>query len=188
VGSGGPLFFAHYSYLGFDPHSLTDLYTNYFENNKQMATINRAYCIANPEKRKGYGAEAWGLTAADGPRGYNPSAPDKEHDQGTIAPTGALASFLLRIRDIQFAIVDMLQFGLRNVLLLRAAVLATVLDTLSVAGNVAASVVGIVAAVVDTVDGDARRPSRRSRAVSFAAPGRARRSLIRAPLSDRHWV
>jgi len=93
VGSGGPLFFAHYSYLGFDPHSLTDLYTNYFENNKQMATINRAYCIANPEKRKGYGAEAWGLTAADGPRGYNPSAPDKEHDQGTIAPTGALASF-----------------------------------------------------------------------------------------------
>jgi len=93
VGSGGPLFFALYSYLGFDPHSLTDLYTNYFENNRQMATINRAYCIANPEKRKGYGPDAWGLTAADGPRGYNPSAPDKEHDQGTIAPTGALASF-----------------------------------------------------------------------------------------------
>jgi len=93
VGSGGPLFFAHYSYLGFDPHSLSDLYTNYFENNKQMATINRAYCIANPEKHKGYGANAWGLTAADGPSGYNPSAPDKENDQGTIAPTGALASF-----------------------------------------------------------------------------------------------
>jgi exo beta-1,2-glucooligosaccharide sophorohydrolase (non-reducing end) len=93
VGTGGPLFFAHYSYMGFDPHSLTDLYTNYFENNKQMATINREYCIANPEKRKGYGAEAWGLTAADGPWGYNPSAPDKEHDLGTLAPTGALASF-----------------------------------------------------------------------------------------------
>jgi hypothetical protein len=65
--------------------------------------------------------------------------------------TGALASFLLRIRDIQFAIVDMLQFGLRNVLLLRAAVLAIVLDTLSLAGRLAASVVGIVAAAVDTV-------------------------------------
>jgi len=93
VGSGGPLFFAHYSYMGFDPRSLTDLYTNYFENNKQMATINHAYCIANPEKRKGYSADAWGLTAADGPWGYDPSAPDKEHDKGTIAPTGALASF-----------------------------------------------------------------------------------------------
>jgi hypothetical protein len=93
VGTGGPLFFAHYSYMGFDPHSLTDLYTNYFENNKQMAAVNRAYSIANPEKRKGYSAEAWGLTAADGPWGYHPSAPDKEHDLGTLAPTGALSSF-----------------------------------------------------------------------------------------------
>ena len=65
--------------------------------------------------------------------------------------TGALASFLLRLQDIQFAIVDMLQFGLRNVLLLRAAVIAIVLDTLSLAGRLAASVVGIVAAAVDTV-------------------------------------
>ena len=64
---------------------------------------------------------------------------------------GALASFLLRLRDIQFAIVDLLQFGLRNVLLLRAAVLAIVLDTLSLAGRLAASVVGIVAAAIDTV-------------------------------------
>ena len=64
---------------------------------------------------------------------------------------GALASFLLRLRDIQFAIVDLLQFGLRNVLLLRAAVLAIVLDTLSLAGRLAASVVGIVATAIDTV-------------------------------------
>jgi hypothetical protein len=65
--------------------------------------------------------------------------------------TGALASFLLRLRDIQFAIVDMLQFGLRNVLLLRAAVLAIVLDTLSLAGRLAAGVVEIVATAVETV-------------------------------------
>jgi exo beta-1,2-glucooligosaccharide sophorohydrolase (non-reducing end) len=93
VGSGGPMFFAHYSYMGFDPHKLTDLYTNYFEDLRGMALINRAYCVANPEKHEGYGAEAWGLTAADGPKGYNPSAPDKRADQGTMAPTGALASF-----------------------------------------------------------------------------------------------
>jgi len=93
VGSGGPLFFAHYSYLGFDPHSLTDMYTNYFDNNRNMALLNRAYCVENPQKRKGYGVAAWGLTASDGPSGYMPSAPDTEHDKGTIAPTGALASF-----------------------------------------------------------------------------------------------
>ncbi len=93
VGSGGPLFFAHYSYMGFDPHSLTDLYTNYFENNRNLALINRAYATENPKKSKTYSAEAWGLTASDGPKGYMPEAPDAEHDKGTLAPTGALASF-----------------------------------------------------------------------------------------------
>jgi hypothetical protein len=93
VGSGGSLFFAHYSYLGFDPHSLTDLYTNYFENNRNLALINRAYSINNPGKHKAYGADAWGLTASDGPRGYVPEAPDVQDDKGTLAPTGALASF-----------------------------------------------------------------------------------------------
>jgi exo beta-1,2-glucooligosaccharide sophorohydrolase (non-reducing end) len=93
VGSGGPLFFAHYSYMGFDPHSLTDLYTNYFENNRNLALINRAYAIDNPGKHKAYSADAWGITASDGPRGYVPEAPDSQDDKGTLAPTGALASF-----------------------------------------------------------------------------------------------
>ena len=42
VGTGGPLFFTHYSYFGFDPHSLHDRYTSsYFENNRNLALINR---------------------------------------------------------------------------------------------------------------------------------------------------
>jgi len=93
VGSGGPLFFAHYSYMGFDPHSLTDLYTNYFANNRNLALINLAYATENPKHSKTYSAQAWGLTASDGPKGYMPEAPDAEHDKGTLAPTGALASF-----------------------------------------------------------------------------------------------
>jgi hypothetical protein len=93
VGSGGPLFFAHYSYMGFDPHALTDLYTNYFQNNRNMALINLAYAKENPGKHKTYSADAWGLTASDGPKGYVPEAPDLQDDKGTLAPTGALASF-----------------------------------------------------------------------------------------------
>jgi hypothetical protein len=93
VGSGGPLFFAHYSYLGFDPHALTDLYTNYFENNRNLARINLAYATENPGKHKTYSSEAWGLTASDGPLGYVPEAPSPQDDRGTLAPTGALASF-----------------------------------------------------------------------------------------------
>jgi hypothetical protein len=94
VGTGGPLFFTHYSYLGFDPHSLHDRFTSsYFENNRNIALINRAYCIANPKHFLGYGPNAWGLTASDGPEGYVPHAPDENDDRGTLTPTGALASF-----------------------------------------------------------------------------------------------
>ena len=94
VGSGGPLFFTHYSYFGFDPHRLHDRFTpSYFENNRSIALINRAYCIANPKHFPGYGANAWGLTASDGPNGYVPHAPDEFNDTGTLTLTGALSSF-----------------------------------------------------------------------------------------------
>jgi hypothetical protein len=92
VGSGGPLFFTHYSYMGFDPH-VTDRYTNYFENNRNIARINLAYSIRNPKHFKSYGANSWGLTASDGAYGYVPHAPDAQNDDGTMTPTGALASF-----------------------------------------------------------------------------------------------
>lgn len=94
AGSGGPLFFTDYSYFGFDPHSLQDRYTSsYFENNRSIALINRAYCIENPKRFQGYGANAWGLTASDGPTGYVPHAPDDKDDTGTLTLTGALSSF-----------------------------------------------------------------------------------------------
>src|SRR4029078_6919789 len=89
VGTGGPLFFTHYSYFGFDPHSLHDRYTSsYFDNNRNIALINRAYCIENATPCPGYGAAAWGLTAADGPEGYVPHAPDNADDRGALVPTG----------------------------------------------------------------------------------------------------
>jgi hypothetical protein len=93
VGSGGPLFFAHYSYMGLDPRGLRDRFTNYFENNRNMALINRAYCVKNPQHFAGYGANCWGLTASDGPKGYLAHAPDDRDDDGTMTPSGALASF-----------------------------------------------------------------------------------------------
>ena len=90
---GNPLFFAHYSYMGFDPRGIRDRFTDYFENNRNLALINRAYCVENPEHHKGYGPDSWGLTASDGPWGYVPHAPDPNNDTGTMTPSGALASF-----------------------------------------------------------------------------------------------
>ena len=93
VSNGGPLFFTHYSYLGYDPHQLTDRYTNYFENNKNIALINYRYCVENPGKYEGYGDSCWGLTASDGPYHYSADEPVLRQDRGKIAPTGAISSF-----------------------------------------------------------------------------------------------
>lgn len=87
---GGPLFFVHYSFLGFDPRNKKDDYTNYFINNRNQTLINRAYCIDDPLNFEGYDEDTWGLTACDGPFGYNAFSPT--NDNGTIAPTAAISS------------------------------------------------------------------------------------------------
>lgn len=87
---GGPLFFAHYSFLGLDPRNLSDQYANYWAQNVAHTQINRAYSIANPQKYVGYSANIWGLTASDIQNGYTASSPT--NDRGVIAPTAAISS------------------------------------------------------------------------------------------------
>jgi hypothetical protein len=88
---GGPLFFAHYSFLGINPTNLTDAYANYFTQNKNHTLINYNYCKANPKNYFGYSDSVWGLTASDIQSGYTASSPT--NDVGVIAPTAALSSF-----------------------------------------------------------------------------------------------
>jgi hypothetical protein len=90
--TGGPIFFTHYPFLGMDPRGLRDKFTDYFENNRAIATINLRYCQENPLKRAGYGEEGWGLTASDGPWAYSPDEPRQEGDKSKLTPTGAIAS------------------------------------------------------------------------------------------------
>lgn len=87
---GGPLFFTHYSYLGLDPRRLKDSYADYGEQMKAHTLINRAYCIDNPKKYKGYGRKCWGLTASDNHQGYSAHCP--QNDLGVITPTAAISS------------------------------------------------------------------------------------------------
>ena len=88
---GGPLFFAHYSFLGINPNGLTDAYANYFTQNRNHTLINYNYCITNPNKFYGYSDSCWGLTASDIPSGYTASSPT--NDVSVIAPTAAISSF-----------------------------------------------------------------------------------------------
>ncbi len=89
---GGPLFFAQYSFLGFDPRNLRDNFTNYFNLNRNHSLIHRAYSIDNPKNFAGYGENCWGLTASDDPDGYKVHEPTSDRDNGTITPTAAISS------------------------------------------------------------------------------------------------
>lgn len=88
--TGGPLFWAHYSWIGLDPRGLSDQYANYWNVVRNHALSNYAYCAANPKQYKGYGKDCWGLTASYSIDGYSAHAPN--NDLGVITPTAALSS------------------------------------------------------------------------------------------------
>ena len=87
----GPLFWAHYSYLGLNPKGLTDQYADYWKLTQNHATIHYKYALDNPKKYKGYGDSLWGLTSSYSMKGYAGHRPGR--DLGVISPTAALSSF-----------------------------------------------------------------------------------------------
>ena len=51
-GTTGPLFFTHYSFMGYDPH-VTDKYADYFTNNRNASLIQQRFAIENPAPLQG---------------------------------------------------------------------------------------------------------------------------------------
>ena len=109
----GPMFGHQYSHVWIDFRGIQDDYMrergiDYFENSRRAALAQRSYAIANPMKWKDYGKNVWGLTASDGPqrtvqefrgeqrefRHYSARGVGlrENFDDGTIAPTAAIAS------------------------------------------------------------------------------------------------
>ncbi len=88
-GTGGELFFTHFSFMGFDPRGKRDRYTNYFANNRAIARIQQAYAVENPLGRAGYGADTWGRSAGVN-AGSGRATP--AGDNGTITCSAALSS------------------------------------------------------------------------------------------------
>jgi hypothetical protein len=109
-----PLFGHQYSHIFIDFRGIQDAVMrdaglDYFENSRRETYANRAYCIANPMGWRGYSKDVWGLTACDGPGGFElpyrgqkrtfygyaargPMGEPDGRDDGTIAPTAALGS------------------------------------------------------------------------------------------------
>jgi hypothetical protein len=94
VSGAGPLFWAHYSFLGLDPNGLKDRYADYFQEMKNYTLVNRAYCLRNPKGFKGYGENSWGLTASYSVNGYSAHEPHESNDLGVVSPTAALSSIV----------------------------------------------------------------------------------------------
>ncbi|MAB48061.1 MAG: beta-glucosidase [Flavobacteriaceae bacterium] len=87
----GPLFWAHYSYLGLNPKGLSDQYADYWELTQNHAKIHHKYAIDNPKNYKGYGDSLWGFTSSYSMKGYAGHRPGD--DRGVVSPTAALSSF-----------------------------------------------------------------------------------------------
>lgn len=87
----GPLFWAHYSYVGLNPNGLSDQYADYWKLVQNQAKIHYKYAVDNPKNYKGYGDSLWGLTSSYSVKGYKGHRPG--NDLGVISPTAALSSF-----------------------------------------------------------------------------------------------
>lgn len=88
----GPLFWAHYSYLGLNPKGLSDQYADYWKLNTNHARIHYRYALDNPRGFEGYGEKQWGMTSSYSMKGYAGHRPGRM-DLGVISPTAALSSF-----------------------------------------------------------------------------------------------
>jgi hypothetical protein len=125
-----PLFGHQYSHVWIDFREIFDAPMrkagyDYFENSRRATYAQRAYAIANPMRWSGYGENVWGFTASDGAadvvmdfagekrrfRTYSPRGVGLVYtmDDGTIAPTAAIASIAFAPEIVIPAIEEMYQ-------------------------------------------------------------------------------
>ncbi len=99
-----PLFIHHFSHVWLDLRGIQDRYmkahaSDYFQNSRKAAYIAQQYAIENPRHFLGYGENAWGISASEGPiREVGPVEIDgrkfygylargvPEPDDGTLSP------------------------------------------------------------------------------------------------------
>jgi hypothetical protein len=130
----GPLFIHQLSQLWLDLQELLDERTrdvgfDYFENSRRATLSQRAYAIANPAGFSGYGENAWGCTASNGPGpdhqvvhgvprefyGYLARGAPFGPDDGTLSPWAVVASLPFAPTEVCAAIHHAIErLGLKN--------------------------------------------------------------------------
>lgn len=97
-GGPAPLFFAQMTPGYFDLRGLRDRQNrDWWTNFANAHRANHAYCARNAGKFKTYSNNLWGITACDQPPpvGYGAQANRDGANDGTLAPTAALAGILV---------------------------------------------------------------------------------------------
>jgi hypothetical protein len=105
-----PLYIHHFSHIWIDLRDIQDQYmkahsSDYFQNSRKATYIARQYAIENPHQFIGYGENAWGISASEGPiREAGPVEVDgrqfygylargvPEPDDGTLSPWTVITS------------------------------------------------------------------------------------------------
>lgn len=109
----GPLFIHQFAHAWIDFRGIRDAFMrekgcDYFENSRRAIDVQREYAIRNPRGFVGYGEDAWGLSAGDGPRaprqriagrrqsfyGYAARGVPHGPDDGTLSGPSVLASLV----------------------------------------------------------------------------------------------
>lgn len=86
------LFVYQYPHVWVDFRDKEDHYANYWNNSVTATRINQLFAVFNRYNYRSYDLNIWGISASDGPAGYQAyGASDGNHD-GTIAPYAAIAS------------------------------------------------------------------------------------------------
>lgn len=107
----GPLFVHHFSHAWIDFRGIRDSFmrekrSDYFENSRRAAYIQREYAQRNPHEFAGYDENCWGLSACDGPSDEQPDMSNEARrlfgyaargvpygpDDGTLSTSSVLAS------------------------------------------------------------------------------------------------
>jgi hypothetical protein len=92
----GPIFIHQMPAGYFDFRGQRDrLGFDYWVSSIGAVRIDRKYCADHSFERKTYQAGFWGLNASDGPDGYAAYGAYDAREDGTVSPTGAIASISL---------------------------------------------------------------------------------------------
>jgi hypothetical protein len=89
----GPIFIHQMPYGYFDLRNQRDrLGFDYWRSSTNAMKINHRFCRSRAKTRQTYSEGFWGLNASDGPDGYKPYGVLGDPEDGTVSPTGAIAS------------------------------------------------------------------------------------------------